>query len=39
MEAQEQIEMHAKCIAYDVKHNKLERIIFHLKGIYRAIFS
>ena len=39
MGRKEQVKAHCKCIAWDVEHNKLERVWFHIKGIFRAIFS
>lgn len=39
MSVNEQIALHTKCIAYDIKTNRLEKVFFHIKGIFRAIFS
>jgi len=38
MGSQEQIQLHTKAIGYQIKTHHYERIFFHIKGIFRAIF-
>ena len=38
MSAMEQIKLHSQAIYIQFKASRLERISFHMKGIFRALF-